>query len=81
LPRTSSGTAFSGISDFRARLLGASTILSWLVKARAAHEIERIKREARELFADAKGRLDLEALATLGARQENPALDEGLLDL
>ena len=34
----------SGIADFRARLLRASTILSWLVKSRAADEVERIKR-------------------------------------
>jgi Type II restriction endonuclease EcoO109I len=66
----------SGIADFRARLLRASTILSWLVKSRAAEEVERIRREARDLFGDADGRLDLEALATLGAPREQPALDE-----
>jgi hypothetical protein len=53
----------SGIPDFRARLLRASTILSWLVKRRSAEESERIKAEAVKLFGDAEGRLDLEALA------------------
>ena len=53
----------SGISDFRARILRASTILSWLIRRRSEDEINRIKQEARELFADGDGRLDLEALA------------------
>jgi hypothetical protein len=53
----------SGISDFRARILRASMILSWLIRRRSEDEINRIKHEARELFADADGRLDLEALA------------------
>jgi len=53
----------SGIPDFRARLLRASTILAWLVKRRSAEEATRIKAEAIELFGDAEGRLDLEALA------------------
>jgi Type II restriction endonuclease EcoO109I len=53
----------SGISDFRARLLRATTILSWLIKRRSQDETERIKREAVELFADEEGKLDLEALA------------------
>ena len=56
-------TRVSGIPDFRARLLRAMTILSWLVKRRSADEIERIKAEAVELFGDAEGNLDLEALA------------------
>jgi hypothetical protein len=71
----------TGIPDFRARLLRASTILSWLVKSRSADEVARIKEEARSLFGDADGRLDLEAVATLGAEREQPALDEGLLDI
>lgn len=62
----------SGIPDFRARLLRASTILSWLVKRRSVEEAARIKAEAVELFGDADGRLDLEALANAPrtARQE-----------
>lgn len=71
----------SGIPDFRSRLLRASTILSWLVKSRSADEIERIKEEARTLFGDADGRLDLDALASLGTQREQPALEEGLLDV
>lgn len=57
-------TRISGIPDFRARLLRASTILSWLVKRRSADEAARIKAEAVGLFGDAEGQLDLEALAT-----------------
>ncbi len=53
----------SGIPDFRTRLLRASVILSWLVKRRSASETARIKAEAVELFGDAEGRLNLEALA------------------
>jgi hypothetical protein len=53
----------SGISDFRSRLLRATTILAWLVKRRSEEETVRIKREAVELFGDEEGRLDLEALA------------------
>lgn len=53
----------SGIGDFRARLLRASMILSWLIRRRSEDEINRIKQEARDLFGDADGRLDLEALA------------------
>jgi len=53
----------SGTPEFRARLLCATTILSWLVKRRSEEEIARIKREAIELFGDEEGRLDLEALA------------------
>jgi hypothetical protein len=53
----------SGIPDFRSRLLRASTILAWLVKRRSAEETARIKAEAIELFGDAEGKLDLEALA------------------
>lgn len=53
----------SGIPDFRSRLVRASTILAWLVKRRSAEESARIKAEAIELFGDAEGKLDLEALA------------------
>jgi hypothetical protein len=62
----------SGISDFRARLLRASTILAWLVKRRSAEEATRVRAEAIELFGDAEGRLDLEALANAprSAREE-----------
>jgi type II restriction endonuclease EcoO109I-like protein len=70
----------TGIADFRVRLLRASTILAWLVKTRSREEVTRIKQEARDLFSDPEGRLDLDALAGLGARQEKPALEEGLLD-
>jgi hypothetical protein len=70
----------SGIADFRPRLLRASTILAWLVKSRSAAEVERIKCEAADLFGDADGRLNLDALATLGEVQPSPALEEGLLD-
>jgi hypothetical protein len=71
----------SGIPDFGRRLLRASTLLSWLMKARSAEEIDRIRSEAVALYADEDGRLDLEALAGLGVPVERAALDEGLLDL
>jgi hypothetical protein len=66
----------SGIPDFRARLLRASTILAWLVKRRAADEAMRVKTEAMLLFGDGEGRLDLEALANAPrtAREEKKAL-------
>jgi hypothetical protein len=67
----------SGIADFRARLLRASTILAWLVKRRSADEAARIKVEAMLLFADAEGRLDLEALANAPrtAREQKDELE------
>jgi hypothetical protein len=63
----------TGISDFPSRLLRASTILAWLIKRRSADETARIKAEAVEMFGDAEGRLDLEALtrAPRTARDEN----------
>ena len=66
----------SGIPDFRSRLLRASTILAWLVKRRSEDESARIKAEAVQLFGDAEGRLDLEALtnAPRTAREEKQAL-------
>lgn len=65
----------SGIRDFRARLLRTTTILAWLVKAPVGGADARIKQEAVELFADAEGRLDLEALARapMTAREERAA--------
>jgi hypothetical protein len=70
----------SGIADFRARLLRASTILAWLVKSRSADEVERIKDEARLLFANADGQLNLDALSTLAGQREQAALADGLVD-
>jgi len=66
----------SGIPDFRARLLRATTILGWLVKRRSQDEAARIKAEAMMLFGDDEGRLDLEALAHAPrtAREERQAL-------
>jgi hypothetical protein len=71
----------SGIPDFRARLLRATTILGWLVKRRSKEEAERIKREAVELFGDEDGRLDLEALANAPrtSREEQGLRDARLL--
>lgn len=71
----------SGISDFRARLLRASTILAWLVKRSSQEETERIKREALELFGDDEGRLGLEALANAPrtAREERDVRETRLL--
>jgi len=43
--------------------LQATVILSPLVKTRAADEVERIKREARALYADAEGGLKLDVVA------------------
>jgi type II restriction endonuclease EcoO109I-like protein len=53
----------TGISDFRVRLLQASTLLSALVKGRAAEELARIKAEARAIFGDDHGLLRLDVLA------------------
>ena len=58
----------SGIPDFGRRLLRASTLLSWLVKAQSGDEIERIRREAVALYADEDGRLDLDAVARWACR-------------
>ena len=70
----------SGVPDFRSRLLRGSTILAWLVKSRSADEVTRIKGEARARFGDVEGRLDVEALANSGARNEAPMLEDGLVD-
>jgi hypothetical protein len=71
----------SGIPDFRARLLRATTILAWLVKRRSAEEANRIKQEAVEIFGDEEGRLDLEALtnAPRTAREERELREQRLL--
>ena len=53
----------SGISDFRARLIHATALLSGLVIARAASEVARIRTEARKVFGDGNGNLDLAKLA------------------
>jgi hypothetical protein len=50
------------------------------VKARSHDEVERIKEEARAIFGDEEGRLNLDALATLGEVSEPAPLDTGLLD-
>jgi hypothetical protein len=52
----------SGITDFRARLMKASMILSPLVRKRAADEVARIKAEALAVFNDGDGGLNVEAL-------------------
>jgi len=56
-------TRVTGIADFRARLLKASSILSGLVAGRAAAEATRIKEEAKAIFADEHGNLRLDVLA------------------
>lgn len=53
----------SGVSDFRARLLTASTVLASLVTGRASAEVARIAAEARAIFGDAAGNLRLDVLA------------------
>jgi hypothetical protein len=53
----------SGISDFRARLIRVTSILSVLIEGRAAVEVARIKKEAKQLFDDGQGGLKLDALA------------------
>ena len=62
----------SGIPDFRARLLTASTLLASLLAGRASAEVERIKREARDIFGDEYGDLRLDVLA-------NPPRSRGTL--
>jgi hypothetical protein len=59
-------------------MLHASTLLSWLVQARSADEIERIRSEAVALNADEDGRLDLDAVARLGVPSEVAALSTKL---
>ncbi len=52
----------SGISDFRARLLRASTNLSALIERRADTEVARIRAEAKSIFGNADGTLNLDAV-------------------
>jgi hypothetical protein len=53
----------SGISDFRARLLRASVVLSELTRTRSASEVARIRAEARAIFDSGDGDLNMDALA------------------
>ena len=53
----------SGIPDFRARLLQASTVLSSLIEGRASVEVARIRAEATAIFGDERGHLKLDVLA------------------
>lgn len=62
----------TGISDFRARLLKASVILSSLVRARAADEVARIRDEAMAIYGDSDGGLNLDALADPPKLQRAP---------
>src|SRR5262249_19231127 len=64
----------SGISDFRARLLHATAILSELISERSANEIDRITAEAEALFDDGTGALKMAALATPPTRQTRTKL-------
>jgi hypothetical protein len=53
----------SGVSDFRSRLLRATTHLSELLRGRAQSEVERIHLEAAAAFGDVDGNLDLAKVA------------------
>lgn len=53
----------SGVPDFRARLLRATTRLSELLRGRAQSEVDRIHAEADAAFGDGRGNLDLAKLA------------------
>jgi hypothetical protein len=53
----------TGIPDFRARLFHITNILSVLITGRAATEVARITAEAKQLFDDGQGGLNLDALA------------------
>lgn len=63
----------TGIADFSARLLKASVILSSLMKARAADDVERITEEATVLYGDSDGGLNLDALANPPRLSRQPA--------
>jgi hypothetical protein len=65
-------TRITGIPDFRARLLKVSVILAPLVKTRAADEVIRIKEEARVLYGDSDGGLNLDAVATPPTPRSQP---------
>jgi hypothetical protein len=77
---SSNGKGEPRVLDFRSRLIRASAILAWLVKARSRDEVERIKGEARAIYGDEDGRLNLEALAKLGEVRQASPLDAGPLD-
>ena len=52
----------SGISDFRARLVQATTILAELIAERSADDVGRIREEAEALYDDGDGGLKMDAL-------------------
>jgi hypothetical protein len=56
-------STISGDSDFRARLLRATTILAELMHTRSADSVERIRAEATAIFGNASGELNMDALA------------------
>ena len=51
----------SGISDFGARLVQATTILAELIAERSADDVERIRAEAEALYDDGEGGLKMDA--------------------
>ena len=53
----------TGVPDFRARLLRATTHLSDLLRGRAQSEVDRVHTEAEAAFGDGHGNLDLAKLA------------------
>jgi len=70
----------TGKSDFRARLPRMSVVLAPLGKRRASDEVARIKEEARTLFGDPEGGLDLDAVANppkRARRKKNLVCEEG----
>lgn len=52
----------SGITDFRARLLRASTTLSSLIDRRAEAEVARIRDEAHAVFGNTDGSMNMDAV-------------------
>jgi hypothetical protein len=58
----------SGIPDFRARLLHASSILSELIRKRSGDEVARIRAEAMAIYSDDSGALKMDSLANPPAR-------------
>jgi Type II restriction endonuclease EcoO109I len=55
--------SISGVAGLRGRLLRVTVELSELLEARSADEVQRIRREAKELFALENGSIDVDALA------------------
>lgn len=53
----------SGVPDFRALLLQATTILAELIAERSSDEIDRIRSEAEALYDEGDGGLKMDALA------------------